>query len=229
MSAHILIIEDEADIARILADLLRAEGFQITIAAHATAGLAAVQQTPPDLILLDLMLPGMSGMEACRRARAGGFQGGILMLSARGQMPDRVEGLRIGADDYIVKPYHPDDLLARIAAILRRVRRDSGAVPQIASFSGITADLRAQTFTLADGQPLHLSAKESALLCHLIAHSGTTVSRDALLAEIWPEQPAITPRTVDVHIAWLRKKIERDPAVPKHIITDRGVGYRFGF
>lgn len=226
MSARILIIEDEPDIARILADLLRSEGYVVTIAHNGTAGLAHIHQEKTDLLVLDLMLPGMSGMEACQRLRARGFQGGILMLTARGQMSDQIHGLRQGADDYMVKPYHPEELLARIAALLRRLQCPAPGQQTVVTFSGITADLQAHTF-VKHGQPLALSAKEAALLGYLITHPGTTISRATLLAEIWPEQPAITPRTVDVHIAWLRKKIEPAPETPQHILTVRGEGYRF--
>jgi DNA-binding response OmpR family regulator len=228
VSARILIIEDEPDIVRILSDLLSGEGYQITAVSNATAGLAAItSQQPCDLILLDLMLPGMDGLTACLRLRASGFRGGILMLTALSQMIDRVQGLQLGADDYIVKPYHPDDLLARIAAILRRVQRSLEPQGRVVTFSGITADLASKTFTQPDGKLLPLSAKEAALLTYLIVHAGDVITRETLLAEIWPEQPSITSRTVDVHIAWLRKKIELNPANPRHILTDRGTGYRF--
>ena len=228
MSSHarILIIEDEPDIARVLSDLLRSEGYQVTTALTAAAGLAHIQQNPTDLLLLDLMLPGMGGMEACQRLRAQGFPGGILMLTARGQLSDQVKGLGIGADDYLVKPYRPEELLARMAALLRRVQRNSGPITPCLTFSGITADVNKHQF-IKDGCPLQLSAKEVALLAYLISHQGTTISRHTLLAEIWPEQPAITPRTVDVHIVWLRKKVEPNPDVPQHILTERGIGYRF--
>jgi DNA-binding response OmpR family regulator len=228
MSARILIIEDEVDIVRILTDLLEGEGYLVRSAATAAAGLAAIARREVfDLILLDLMMPGMDGMTACQRLRATGYAGGILMLTARGEMADQVRGLGAGADDYLVKPYHPEELLARMAALLRRVRRSGEPESRPVTFSGITADEALRVFTRADGSPLQLSAKEAAVLAHLIARRGNVVSRETLLAEIWHDQPSITPRTVDVHVAWLRRKIEPNPAAPRHILTDRGTGYRF--
>ncbi len=224
--ARLLIIEDERDLALVLADLLRAEGYDVQTASDGHAGLALAMNETFDLILLDLMLPGLSGMEICQRLRSHHFRGGILMLTAKGRTADHVQGLQTGADDYVIKPYHPDELTARIAALLRRMHGHRADSPAQVSFGSITADFGKNHFT-REGQPLDLSAKEAALLRHLILHTGTIISRETLLQQLWPSQPHITPRTVDTHIAWLRRKIELNPETPQHIHTVRGEGYRF--
>ena len=225
-AARLLIIEDERDLARVLTDLLRAEGYDVHTASDGNAGLALAMSEPFDLIILDLMLPGLGGMEICQRLRSHKFNGGILMLTAKGRTADQVAGLKTGADDYVIKPYNPDEIVARITALLRRVRGHRSLPVQEISFGSIRADFSRNHFT-RNGQPFDLSTKEAALLQHLIAHEGTLLSREHLLQHIWPSQPHITPRTVDTHIAWLRKKIEANPEAPQHIHTVRGEGYRF--
>ena len=158
--------------------------------------------------------------------RERGFDGGILMLTAKGQIPDRVQGLRTGADDYLVKPFDPDELLARVSALLRRIHKEQLTPVMRIEFGRVTADFAKGEFT-KDGNPVSLAAKEAELLRFLINHRGQVVSRENILKRVWPEQPFITPRTVDVHIAWLRQKLEDDSQSPRHILTVRSEGYRF--
>ncbi|MEK7953847.1 response regulator transcription factor [Luteolibacter soli] len=222
MSASILLVEDEPGIAEVLCDLLRAEGHEVSWAADGNQGLSLATAGTFDLLVLDVMLPGKSGYDICRGVREAGFDGGILMLTARGQVDDRVQGLRTGADDYLVKPFDPDELLARIDALLRRLRKTELTPVMTIRFGAISADFSKGEF-LKDGQPLPLSAKEAELLRLLVNHRGQVVTRETILSQIWKDQPFITPRTVDVHIAWLRQKIGDQG----HIVTVRGEGYRF--
>lgn len=224
--ARILIIEDERDVTIVLCDLLQAEGYHVHASADGHAGLALAMSEPFELIILDLMLPGLNGLEICQRLRSHHFLGGILMLTARGSGVDKVQGLQNGADDYVVKPFAPDELIARLSSLLRRVRGHRHAPINAITFGRITANFSSQSFT-RDGHPFDLSAKEATLLQHLVSHAGQILSREHLLQHVWPSQPHITPRTVDTHIAWLRKKIEVSPDNPLHIHTVRGEGYRF--
>jgi DNA-binding response OmpR family regulator len=168
----------------------------------------------------------MSGFEICHAARERGFDGAILMLTAKGQIPDRVQGLRTGADDYLVKPFDPDELLARVAALLRRVHKEQLTPVMRIEFGDVTADFAKMEF-VKDGLPVSLAAKEAELLRFLVNHRGQVVSRVDILKQVWREQQFITERTVDVHIAWLRQKLEDLPQSPRHILTARGEGYRF--
>ncbi|MBL8293300.1 MAG: response regulator transcription factor, partial [Bryobacterales bacterium] len=162
----------------------------------------------------------------CHQARERGFDGAILMLTARSQLEDRVTGLRTGADDYLTKPFEPPELLARVAALLRRVRKEALTPVMRFEFGRVVADF-ARGVVTREGEKLNLAAKELQLLRYLIDHRGQVVSRDQLLRDVWSQQPYITPRTVDTHIAWLRQKLEPSPQTPQHILTVRGEGYRF--
>ena len=226
MSSRILLVEDEPGIAEILSDLLRSEGHDVTWAAEGNDGLKRASGEPFDLLILDVMLPGKSGYEICHAVRQQGYDGGILMLTARGQVDDRVKGLRTGADDYLVKPFDADELLARVDALLRRLGKSDLTPVMTISFGNVTADFSRGEFR-KDGRLLPLSAKEGELLRVLVNHRGQVVSREAILAQVWKDQPFITPRTVDVHIAWLRQKIEEQTQTPRHLTTVRGEGYRF--
>jgi DNA-binding response OmpR family regulator len=168
----------------------------------------------------------MSGMDICHRVREQGFDGAILMLTARGEIPDRVQGLKRGADDYVVKPFDPAELVARVSALLRRVRKDNLIPVMRVEFGAFIADFAKHEFSRA-GEPVNLTAKEAGLLRILINHRGQPVSRERILHDVWREQPHITLRTVDVHVAWLRQKLEAIPQRPQHILTVRGKGYRF--
>lgn len=225
MKTRILLIEDEPAVRMIVADLLRDSGHEVE---ESDDGLAALGRVCDgfDLLLVDVMIPGIDGFELCHRAREAGFHGAILMLTARTRLEDRVEGLRTGADDYLTKPFEPPELLARISALLRRVRRETAEPVSIFEFGAVRADFRRGEVT-RDGVRVNLAAKELQLLRFLVDHRGHAVSREQLLRGVWSQQPYITPRTVDTHIAWLRQKLEESPQTPRHILTVRGQGYRF--
>jgi two-component system alkaline phosphatase synthesis response regulator PhoP len=226
MSARILLVEDEPGVVRVVSDLLRAEGHAVETAKDGATGLRRATEESFDLLILDVMLPGPDGFDICHAARQRGFDGAILMLTAKGQVRDRVEGLRTGADDYLVKPFDPEELVARVAALLRRVHKEQLTPVMRIEFGGNTADFARMEFT-RHGRRLDLAAKEAELLRFLINHRGQVLTRERILNQVWKEQPHITARTVDVHIAWLRQKLEDDPQTPKHILTLRGEGYRF--
>lgn len=226
MSARILLVEDEPGVSLIVSDLLESAGHSVATEADGDAGIRRASEAPFDLLILDVMLPGKTGFEICHTVRERGFDGGILMLTARGQVRDRVDGLRTGADDYLVKPFDSDELLARVAALLRRVHKQDLTPVMRVEFGKVVADFSTWEFSKSK-KPLNLAAKEAELLRLLINHRGQILSRDRILQHVWREQPHITPRTVDVHIAWLRQKIEDNPESPRHIHTVRGEGYRF--
>lgn len=226
MSSRILLVEDEPGIVQILSDLLRAEGHTVETAGDGDAGLQKVRGGHFDLLILDVMLPGLSGFEICHAVREQGFDGAIMMLTAMGRVPDRVQGLRTGADDYMVKPFDPDELLARVEALLRRVHKVKLTPVMRVEFGSVIADFSEPSF-VKNGVSMNLSAKETELLRLLINQRGRVVAREEILEAVWPDQPFITPRTVDVHIAWLRQKLEDKADSPKHILTVRGEGYRF--
>ncbi|MGC4016068.1 MAG: response regulator transcription factor [Luteolibacter sp.] len=226
MNARILMVEDEADLAEITADLLRAEDYEVEIAADGDAGLHLAGSGTFDLVLLDVMLPGKSGYDVCRELRKAGFDGAILMLTARGQLMDRVNGLKLGADDYQVKPFSPEELLARIEALLRRSGKASRTPVSRIRFGEVEVDFQSGTVT-KHGEVLALTAKEMELLRVLVNHRGRVIPREEILERVWKDQPFITPRTVDVHISWLRHKVEENPQSPRHLRTVRGEGYTF--
>lgn len=226
MSARILFVEDEPGVVLVVSDLLRAEGHTVETAGEGTTGLRRATEERFDLLILDVMMPGPGGFEICHAARECGFDGAILMLTARGQVRDRVQGLRTGADDYLVKPFDPDELIARVAALLRRLHKEQLTPVMRVSFGDVTADFSRMEFT-QNGELIDLAAKEAELLRFLINHRGQVVPREKILKQVWKDQPHITERTVDVHIAWLRQKLEVNPHSPKHILTVRGEGYHF--
>lgn len=226
MSARILLVEDEPGVSLIVSDLLESAGHTVATESDGDAGLRRASESPFDLLILDVMLPGKTGFEICHTVRERGFDGAILMLTARGQVRDRVDGLRTGADDYLVKPFDSDELLARVAALLRRVHKQDLTPVMRVEFGKVVADFSTWEFSKSK-KPLNLAAKEAELLRLLVNHRGQILTRDRILQHVWREQPHITPRTVDVHIAWLRQKIEDNPESPRHIHTVRGEGYRF--
>lgn len=219
-----LLIEDEPGLARTVGDLLRAEGYRVEVAPDGERGLErALDASAFHLLLLDVMLPGIDGFEVCRSLRRRGVRLPILMLTARGAIADRVLGLRLGADDYLIKPFDPAELLARMEALLRRAS-DEAPVPIV--FGDVEVDLRGMSVRRA-GRELELTAMEFQLLAYLIEHEGAVRSRETILREVWGFHQTPRTRTVDVHMTWLRQKVEPDRARPRHLVTVRGVGYKF--
>jgi two-component system alkaline phosphatase synthesis response regulator PhoP len=214
-----------------LTDRLLSEGFTVETATDGEAGLARALAETFDLILLDVGLPRKNGFDVCRDLRQRRVGVPIIMLTARGQVVDKVVGLKIGADDYVTKPFEMMELLARIEALLRRVPQSAvaaggDAATDVYQFGVIRADFRRAEVT-RDGAPLELSAREFKLLRYLIEHRGATISRDELLNEVWGYNAMPSTRTVDVHIAWLRQKLEPNPHYPQFILTIHGLGYKF--
>jgi two-component system alkaline phosphatase synthesis response regulator PhoP len=226
MSSRILLIEDEPSLSLTLSDLLAAESYTVDTAADGPSGLDRALREPWDLIILDVGLPGLSGLDICRELRQRGKDIAILMLTARSQLADRVVGLKLGADDYLTKPFEPPELLARVEALLRRIRKDKLHPVVHFEFDDVAIDFESAEVRKGGAQ-VALAAKELELLRYLIDHRGKVVSREELLEAVWEYQPGVSSRTIDVHVAWLRQKLEDNPANPKHIHTVRGVGYRF--
>jgi DNA-binding response OmpR family regulator len=223
VSRRVLIVEDEAALRLGLSDRLESEGYEVAAAADGEEGFALAREGAFDLIVLDVMLPGKSGFDVCRDLRRDGVDTPVLMLTARGEVIDRVLGLKLGADDYLTKPFETAELLARIEALLRRSRPDvEGGV---FVFGEVRVDFRGVEVTRA-GEPIELSALEFRLLRHLIEHRGEVLGRDRLLDEVWGYGADVYSRTVDQHVATLRRKIEADPHRPRHIVTVRGLGYK---
>jgi two-component system alkaline phosphatase synthesis response regulator PhoP len=226
VSARILLIEDEPGLVLTLTDRLEGEGYQVESCGDGESGLERASSGAFDLIILDLMLPRKSGLEVCRRLRQAGVGTPILMLTARSQVVDKVVGLQVGADDYLTKPFDMMELLARIEALLRRAARAPAAAGTVYSFGGVRVDFKSAEVT-RDGQPVALSAREFQLLRYLIENRGRVIGRDELLKEVWGYQALPSTRTVDVHMAWLRQKLEANPKHPEFILTLRGLGYKF--
>lgn len=223
---RILIIEDDLAILRGLKDNLEYESYEVLTAEDGEQGYCLIREKKPDLIILDLMLPKMSGYELCRKVRDEGVTTPILMLTARGEEVDRVLGLDLGADDYVTKPFSVPELLARVRAILRRVQRSKvGDLPGELSFGKVSIDFKRFEARRA-GKILNMSRKEFGVLRLLAARAGEVVTRDELLDEVWGYDQYPTTRTVDNHIALLRTKLEEDPSKPRHLITVHGVGYK---
>jgi two-component system, OmpR family, alkaline phosphatase synthesis response regulator PhoP len=224
-NARILIVEDEAALITMLRDRLRKEGFDVTVEKNGNSGLEAALKGDFNLILLDVMLPGQNGLSVCQKLRAAGSNVPIMMLTARRQTVDKVAGLRTGADDYLTKPFQIPELLARIDALLRRSSSIS-VVRDQHRFEDVLVDLR-KAEVRRDGHVVAMSAMEFQLLRYFIEHTGATISRDELLREVWGYDVVPSSRTVDVHVAGLRQKLEKDPRNPKLISTVVGLGYRF--
>ena len=221
---RILIVDDEPEMVRGLEDNLRFEGYQTVAAPDGRRGLALALSEAPDLILLDVMMPGMSGWDLCRELRQRGLDVPVIMLTARGEEVDRVLGLELGADDYVTKPFSLRELMARIRAVLRR----PGPRQKFEEFAfgDVRVHLRARQ-AFKSGREVRLTRKEFDLLRYLIEHPGEVITRDRLLDEVWGYARFPTTRTVDTHILRLRQKFEDDPERPAHILTAHGQGYRF--
>jgi len=222
----ILIIEDEPDLVKGLKLNLSDEGFDVDWAVNGTEGLRKAIEEAPDLIILDIMLPEMDGLEVCRRLRQKSINIPVIMLTAKGGEIDKVVGLEIGADDYMTKPFSIRELLARIKARLRHSERELKQVPELYSFNDIEIDF-ARFKIRRKGKELDLTSLETDILKYFIVHRGEVVSRNDLLDKIWGYEKYPTTRTIDNHILKLRKKIEDDPSHPRYIISVYGGGYRF--
>jgi len=224
MNENILLIEDEEALRLTLGDRLRREGFHVEESSDGEDGLDKATRLPHDLIILDLMLPYRSGLDICRDIRQTGVATPILVLSARSETVDKVIGLKLGADDYVTKPFEAVELLARIEALLRRAPTRAGKGTH--QFGPVRIDLRRGLVT-RDGHPVYLSARELQLLRYLIERAGEVVPRTDLLRSVWGYDSRTFTRTVDVHVSSLRHKLENDPKRPEMIVTVSGVGYQF--
>ena len=227
MKQRILVVEDDPSILTALVDLLEGEGYAVVQAVDGNAALKRHGEGAPDLILLDVMIPGLSGYDVCREIRRTDPVTPVIMLTAKGEEVDRVVGLELGADDYVVKPFGASELLARIRAVLRRGRpRKSPRAESALAFGDVTVDPRTMKGSKA-GAPFAVSKRELALLQIFVSREGEALDRFTLMDEVWGVRYEGTTRTLDQHIAGLRKKIENDPANPRYITTVHGTGYRF--
>jgi two-component system alkaline phosphatase synthesis response regulator PhoP len=226
MSSRILLIEDEPGLVLTLSDMLTVAGYTVDTAMDGPSGIAKATSLPFDLIILDVMLPGKNGLEVCKEIRQEGFDVAVLMLTAKTLVVDRVVGLKLGADDYLTKPFDPSELIARVEALLRRVHKENLMPVLRFQFGNVQIDFE-KAEVMKRGAAVSLAAKELQLLRYLVDRRGKVVSRDELLTHVWEYQSTVTSRTVDVHVAWLRVKLEDNPQTPKHILTVRGTGYRF--
>ncbi len=222
---RILLIEDEQNLALTVSDLLEAEGHAVETAADGGTGALLGKSQPFDLIIVDVMLPVKDGFEVCRELREHRSDLSILMLTARTQVADRVLGLRLGADDYLSKPFDPEELIARVDALLRRSGRQNRPGEPV-RFGDIEVDFE-RACLMKSGQRVNIAGKELQLLQYLVENRGRVVPREEILQNVWGYRGDVASRTVDVHVAWLRQKLERDPQSPAHIHTIRGQGYRF--
>lgn len=226
--ARVLLIEDDKDIIELVRYNLEKDGYQVSACSDGATGLAQIRKTPPDLLLLDLMLPKLSGLEICKEIRRDDRLGRlpILIISARGEEADRVVGLELGADDYVTKPFSPRELVARVKALLRRVQPPSGEDAKLIEIGVLRVDpisYRAQR----EGKTLPLSTLEFRLLYYLASRPNRVFSRDQLLDAVWGTDRFVTPRSVDVYVRRLREKVERNPETPEYLKTVRGAGYLF--
>ncbi|MBV9774435.1 MAG: response regulator transcription factor [Gemmatimonadetes bacterium] len=226
---RILVVEDNPDLAFGLRNNLEIEGYEVEVAGDGLRGFARVQDWRPELVILDLMLPGMDGYRVLRAVREEGIDVPVLILTARGEEADKVRGFRLGADDYVTKPFGVLELLARVEALLRRTGKRDGRAGEDADpverFGDVEVDPATRAVTRR-GEAVSLTPKEFDLLLVLLRKRGAVVSRLDLLREVWGHRAAVVTRTVDTHIAELRRKLEDDPADPRHILTVRKAGYR---
>ncbi len=223
--SKILIIEDEPNMVAGLRDNFEFEGYEVVAAFDGVEGLDRALKDSPDLVLLDVMMPRMSGLDVCKQLKAKRPSLPIIMLTARGQEVDKVVGLELGADDYVTKPFSIRELLARVKAVLRRVPNGASKGDRV-GFSDVSVDLKSCRVTRR-GKGVDVSAKEFELLKYFLKHSGETLSRDRLLSDVWGYGSYPTTRTVDAHIVRLRQKLEPNPEQPQFFLTVHGVGYKF--
>jgi DNA-binding response OmpR family regulator len=225
--AKILVVDDEPNIREVVGLYLRQDGHAVVVAADGEEALRLYRQARPDLVVLDLMLPGLSGLEVCRRIQ-GERRVPLIMLTAKGEEEDRIVGLGVGADDYVVKPFSPRELVARVAAVLRRVNEASAgpANGEVLSFGELQINPNTRIVTV-QGDPVALTAREFDLLHHMASSPGRVFTRDRLMESVWGYTFAAETSTVTVHVRRLREKVEADPAHPCRLLTVWGVGYRF--
>jgi DNA-binding response OmpR family regulator len=223
--AKVLIVEDDKHILMALEDDLGLEGYDVTGETNGARALDKAREGSFDLIILDLMLPGLDGLDVCKQLRAEGNLTPILMLTAKSQEVDKVLGLELGADDYVTKPFSPRELQARVKALLRRGRPVDGSLER-ASFGDVDIDFKGYSVT-RNGETVDLTVREFELLRLLLSHPGEVLRRDTILNEVWGDEGDVFPRTIDTHVVHLRQKLEEDPADPRYIVNVRGVGYKF--
>jgi len=228
--SRILVIEDNADLAFGLRNNLEIEGYEVEVSGDGAAGLERARRSPPDLLILDLMLPKLDGFRVLKAIRQDALAMPVLILTARGEEADKVRGLKLGADDYVTKPFGVLEILARVEALLRRRpdlpnEKRPGRAPKAERFGDVVIDLASRTVSRA-GRDVEIAPKEYELLVELVSRRGAVVSRQELMREVWGYSDAVISRTIDTHIAELRRKLEADPAAPRHILTVRKVGYR---
>jgi two-component system alkaline phosphatase synthesis response regulator PhoP len=226
LQRRILLVEDEEGLILTLQDRFVSEGYEVVVATDGDTAVDLGTRKPFDVIVLDVALPKKNGFDVCRDLRARGVQTPILMLTARGQLIDRVLGLKLGADDYLTKPFEMMELLARLEALLRRARTLTASSADAYSFGDVEVDFRRAEVKRA-GMPVDISTLELKLLRYLVEHRGSVLSRDELLEKVWGYDATPVTRTVDVHIASLRQKLEPNPARPEFIVTVHGMGYKF--
>jgi DNA-binding response OmpR family regulator len=225
--AKVLVVDDEPNIREVVGLYLRRDGHDVVSATDGEEALAVFRESQPDLVVLDLMLPKIGGLEVCRRMRAE-RRVPLIMLTARGEEEERVVGLSLGADDYVVKPFSPRELAARVTAVLRRVEEPAGPTDQkVLSFEGLSIDPNTRE-VLVDGEPATLTAREFDLLYEMASTPGRVYTRDQLMQTVWGYTFSADTSTVTVHVRRLREKVEPDPARPRYLQTVWGVGYKFG-
>jgi two-component system, OmpR family, alkaline phosphatase synthesis response regulator PhoP len=226
MNPRILLIEDEPGLAITIADLFAADGYEVIVESDGARGLARALAGGVDAIVLDIMLPVKNGFDVCRELRQSGVDTPILMLTARTQVVDRVVGLKLGADDYLTKPFDPAELVARIEALRRRIHKENRIPVQMFAFGSVEIDFN-RAEVRRDGQPVNLASKELQLLRYLIDNRDRVIPREEIMRKVWEYATDVSSRTIDTHIAWLRQKLEPNPQAPHYIRTIRGTGYRF--
>jgi len=226
MPANVLLVEDEIALRMTMGDRLRNEGYVVDYAVNGDEGFEKATGLPFDLILLDVLLPYRNGFVVCHDIREAGLITPILMLTALGQTADKVRGLKIGADDYVTKPFEMQELMARVEALLRRAPSRSSVQGGLQRFGSVGVDLRGTEVT-RDGGAVNLSAREFQLLRYFLEHPGKTLSREELLTQVWGYSQGTFTRTVDVHVASLRQKLEAEPQQPRFFLTVQGIGYKF--
>lgn len=224
--ARILFVEDETNLRRTVTDLLKSDGYTVESSGDGLEAQKMALSQPFDLIILDVMLPSRNGFDVCRHLRKNGVNVPILMLTARSELNNKVQGLKAGGDDYLTKPFETPELQARVEALLRRASSGTRVEVRTYEFDGIEVDFTTSR-VMKNGKTITLGERECRLLRYLVERRGLVLSRDELLQDVWGYKSIPLTRTVDVHIAWLRQKIEDDPKNPQYIVTVHGQGYRF--